>query len=235
MCSAHDTCRAAPDPWLPLRLLEVTNSGSRAKLILTQTQPSTSTPTDQHRRPYITVSHRWAPMPYKGLFASNICDLQQEVVVSTLPKVFQDAFVVANRLGISLVWIDSLCIMQDDDSQDLKDQCRLMHKIYANAFLNISATGCEDNYGSLLQRRSRTVSANPQKLKSNGLLRPRTKYIIEGNLWIDEIVEAPLNSRGWVFQERHLARRVLHFGTNQMAWECRQLDALETCPTGLPP
>ena len=45
---------------------------------------------------------------------------------------------------------------------------------------------------------------------------------------------APLNGRAWVVQERLLSPRVLHYGKDQLLWECHELDACETYPQGLP-
>jgi hypothetical protein len=47
------------------------------------------------------------------------------------------------------------------------------------------------------------------------------------------VSKASLNSRGWVFQERLLSPRTLHF-SSQLFWECRMLQACETYPSGLP-
>lgn len=38
--------------------------------------------------------------------------------------------------------------------------------------------------------------------------------------WHQEITGAKLCGRGWVFQERLLAPRVLHFAKRQLWWEC---------------
>jgi len=46
-------------------------------------------------------------------------------------------------------------------------------------------------------------------------------------------VKAQLNRRGWVFQERLLSPRTIHF-SNQLFWECRELEAAESYPMGLP-
>ncbi|KAM5350075.1 hypothetical protein ACJ41O_006580 [Fusarium nematophilum] len=43
---------------------------------------------------------------------------------------------------------------------------------------------------------------------------------------------APINRRGWVFQERILSRRILHFGERIINWECRQRSASEVSPDG---
>jgi hypothetical protein len=49
------------------------------------------------------------------------------------------------------------------------------------------------------------------------------------------VANAPLYTRGWVFQERLLAPRVLNFTRNQLFWECNDLHASKSWPAGLPP
>jgi hypothetical protein len=49
-----------------------------------------------------------------------------------------------------------------------------------------------------------------------------------------EVEQAPLNTRGWVYQERLFAPRILHFGRYQVYWECREKRLSENFPTGLP-
>jgi hypothetical protein len=43
-----------------------------------------------------------------------------------------------------------------------------------------------------------------------------------------------LNKRGWVFQERTLAPRIVHFTMDQVFWECHSLEASEVLPHGVP-
>ena len=62
----------------------------------------------------------------------------------------------------------------------------------------------------------------------------RSWEIIDKNFWECYVSRAPLNRRGWVVQERWLSSRVLHYGRHQILWECRELDACETNPEGLP-
>lgn len=49
-----------------------------------------------------------------------------------------------------------------------------------------------------------------------------------------ELNHAPLNQRAWVLQERLLAPRVLHFGPEQLTWECKEIDCAESFPAGFP-
>jgi hypothetical protein len=46
----------------------------------------------------------------------------------------------------------------------------------------------------------------------------------------DKITKAPLNHRGWVLQERMCAPRILHFGKDQIFWECTKKVAAEVHP-----
>jgi hypothetical protein len=48
---------------------------------------------------------------------------------SDFPITFRDAFDLSNRLGISYLWIDSLCIIQDDD-EDWQRESSSMGLVY---------------------------------------------------------------------------------------------------------
>ena len=50
---------------------------------------------------------------------------------------------------------------------------------------------------------------------------------------IAEIEECPLSRRAWALQERLLSPHIVHFGRNQLFWECNELRAGETFPQGL--
>ncbi|RGP62723.1 tol protein [Fusarium sporotrichioides] len=65
--------------------------------------------------------------------------------------------------------------------------------------------------------------------------RSRRTWVVDNELWDDEIEQAPLQSRGWVFQERFLSSRILHFVERQAAWECHEISALEMFPKRVPP
>jgi hypothetical protein len=158
--------------------------------------------------------------------------LQYVIDIASLPQIFQDTIKIADHLGMEYLWIDALCIIQHDDS-DWENESQNMDKIYSCAFLNVSATMSFDGSESLFKERSWDSFVHPEiELKVNGLF--QQYYVLDGDIWDDEITGAPLNQRGWVFQERFLARRVLHFGERHMGWECRELDALEMFPEGLP-
>jgi len=67
----------------------------------------------------MTLSHRWGPQSYTKLESSTIAQLQKDVDTTGLPNVFQETIEIARYLGIHYLWIDALCIKQDED--DISD------------------------------------------------------------------------------------------------------------------
>jgi hypothetical protein len=223
----HKKCWVDTEVWYPSRLLHLDRHTKIVKLIITKHMHLEGR--------YMTLSHRWGPTSYVQLESSTMAQLQNKVDVSGLPKIFQDAMALAYDLGIQYLWIDALCIKQGlSDRSDWDIESRNMGKIYSNAFLNASATLSSNGTESLFHERS-LGPIIPSEINFDVSGAIRKYYALDGDLWFDEIGNAPLSKRGWVFQERFLARRVLHFGGRQLAWECRELDALEILPAGLPP
>ena len=221
----HTRCAENGELWYPSRLLRL--SSSRVKLIISKDSPPKGS--------YITLSHRWAAQPYTKLKPSTMKQLQHGIDVASLPQIFQDTITIARHLCIKHLWIDALCIIQDEDNNsDWEKESQNMDKIYSCAFLNVSATMSIDGFESLFRKRSWGLLLPSEiELEVNGL--NQKYYVLDGDIWYDDIIDAPLNKKGWVFQERFLARRVLHFGQRQMGWECQELDALEMFPEGLVP
>lgn len=119
-------------------------------------------------------------------------------------------------------------ILQDSKEDWLKESV-VMGEIYRNAILNIAATAASggeqgldftrDAFSSKHLRVDATWNLSARTLEKP-LLAPGQYYLVESSLWIREVDRAPLNSRGWVLQERLLSPRVLHFGRNQLFWQC---------------
>jgi Heterokaryon incompatibility protein (HET) len=222
----HKKCNEITEQLYPTRLLYLDHSSREVRLVITKDHP----PKGQ----YITLSHRWGKQTYAKLESSTMTQLQNAVDVVSLPYVFQDAIKIAYELKIQYLWIDSLCIKQDkDDKSDWAIESLQMEKVYSYAFLNLSATLSIDGTETLFQPHTWDgITPSEIELEING--GPRTYFVLDGRLWDNEIHDGPLNGRGWVYQERFLARRVVHFGRRQVGWECRELDALEMLPKGIP-
>lgn len=225
--------------WYPTRLLDlgrVDDDVSMLRLVITRD-------VDMCGSPYVTLSHRWGSSDILKLTRQALSGfIGHGISISALPKTFQDAVMVARRLKVRYLWIDSLCIIQDDEGlADWLKEARCMDKVYANSLCNISATGSSDSsQGLFFRRRPESVYVNELELcwdpaewfKPDP---PKTRYTFyEMQLWGKGLGEAPLLQRGWVVQERFLAQRVIHFSQDQLYWECPELDACETFPEQLP-
>ncbi|KAK8078493.1 hypothetical protein PG996_004663 [Apiospora saccharicola] len=144
---------------------------------------------------------------------------QTEVPWDQLSKTFQDAVEICRRMDINYIWIDSLCIIQEgDDFADWKEQSVEMGKIYANAFITIAATKSKNGTGGYYASRSLGhVEAWPIE-EGKIYVREQMPYFKPGKIGLQQ---APLLSRGWVYQEMMLSPRVLHFCEQDVSWNCR--------------
>jgi hypothetical protein len=66
--------------------------------------------------------------------------------MKSLPKTFQNAITVTRMLGIRYLWIDSLCIIQDD-VKDWEEQSAITGGIYSQSYLIIAASASKDSSG----------------------------------------------------------------------------------------
>ncbi|KAF5548631.1 hypothetical protein FMEXI_4633 [Fusarium mexicanum] len=214
--------------WYPTRLLDLSGDEDIINLVVTQE--------DRPIGPYMTLSHRWSDYKYEKLTSQLLSRFRRSIDTSCLPRVFQQAIEITRLLQIRYLWIDSLCIMQDTACGDWEAEALKMGDVYANSFLNLSASYAsgEDENPPIFSPKSWNHLL-PSKLVLNNDKELRSNIFIDADLWKDEVSESPLMERGWVFQERFLAPRVLHFGMRQLAWECNGGGALQMFPTGLPP
>jgi hypothetical protein len=92
---------------------------------------------------YMTLSHCWGKLSIFTLNKTNFKALQDVILVDQLPKTFQDAILITRRMGHKFLWIDSLCILQDD-LEDWGREAVKMASISAFSSLNIAATAATD-------------------------------------------------------------------------------------------
>ncbi|KAE8449325.1 hypothetical protein EG329_008226 [Mollisiaceae sp. DMI_Dod_QoI] len=230
--SRHSCCNRRPgygEVQLPSRLIYCGNSenSNAAKLCSKEdVLPDTN---------YLTFSHSWGREVVFSLEKDNLASLRTEIPLDRLSRTFQDAITVTKRLGFEYIWIDSLCIIQDSHDDWVIEGSR-MSEVYSNATLNIAATGFADGKRGFLASRDPalalphqvTLEVDSPWFRALG----GSEHYICSVFWDGEVENAPLNRRGWVRQERLLSPRTLHFGRNQLYWECSGLAASEMFPTG---
>jgi hypothetical protein len=183
--------------------------------------------------PYLSLSHCWGSALFLKLTLQNIESLKVDFSPSILPKTFRDAIVITQKLGVKYLWIDSLCIIQDS-MEDWRGEAATMGKVYQNALCNIAATGASDSSVGCFWDRNPLLAQVCRVDLTWELPLKGSYHCLDGSLWPRNIGEAPLNRRGWVAQERILSPRILHFGAQQLFWECHEMEACESFPGGLP-
>ncbi|EEU40594.1 uncharacterized protein NECHADRAFT_33852, partial [Fusarium vanettenii 77-13-4] len=140
-CDKHEQCSVnSQSP--PKRLVYISSNGQR--LIETKDHPITCWP-------YATLSHCWGNLidvkplqTTKDSYEARIRGIKWE----ELPTLFQDVITLLRKLGLSYLWIDSICIIQDDDD-DWLEQSAQMAGIYSNSYLNLAAATAENSSQSL--------------------------------------------------------------------------------------
>ncbi|KAI3316944.1 HET-domain-containing protein [Xylariaceae sp. AK1471] len=199
---------------LPTRLLIVPGAGRSLRLGLTKHFENKASVK------YLTLTHCWGsvPMPLVAT-RENLESLLTGIPFKRLTKSFQDAITITQRLGFQYIWIDSLCIVQDDE-QDWITEASRMATAYSGCTLNLVAADAPDgSYGCFLDRKE-----PPQKTKIfyNGI-----EYQCSPNI-NTYLRRTAIGGRGWCFQETFLSPRSLFFCKTQLFWECRAIRAHES-------
>jgi hypothetical protein len=209
-------------PFMPTRVLDLARATKdKAVLIATAQLPKPA--------PYACLSYCWGS-DLDGVVRTVKANLKGHqttgIPLSTLPQTIQDAATVCAKLGIRYLWIDSLCIIQDD-GEDWAREAMQMCNVYSHSRLTIAAhraAACKEGflgkqiYGQPDWQREvktdfgKTISdANPKKvflrLKESGF-RSRA------------LDPSPLETRGWTLQECILPRRIIHYTAEELIWEC---------------
>lgn len=151
---------------------------------------------------YVTLSHCWGRKKFVELDESTYqkftgSGVPWEMVKSN--KNFVGAIQAARKLGVRYVWIDSLCIKQND-AKDWNAQAGKMKDVYRFSFCNISASSSPDCDGGLFHDRDPRRVVITRYTGSSGLFDGRVWRIIPGDLWKTSLLDEALYTRAWVFQ-----------------------------------
>ncbi|KAF2212744.1 hypothetical protein CERZMDRAFT_12598, partial [Cercospora zeae-maydis SCOH1-5] len=182
---------------------------------------------------YVTLSHCWGLQLPARLLKDNYPDMKSSIAIAMLPQTFRDAIHFTRLVGIRYLWIDALCIIQDSHDDWLHESL-LMARTYSFAVLNIASTSASDGRGGLFRDRN-LLLATPCVIEATWSGHQPGRFVcVDESSFPREVEAGPLNSRAWVFQERILAPRTVHFARDQLWWECRQSTACEAYPKGVP-
>lgn len=216
--------------WLPTRLVELTSdplglpkdSTFPRGIQCIQIRPRLRLASELERSTqYMTLSHCWGNLSFMTLTQDNLTELRSQIPVADLTKTFRESMEATVRMGIRYLWIDSLCIIQDDED-DWQRESTTMGTVYEHAFCNIAAAKAFNGDEGLFTHRSQFD------------VKPCVFMNEKAALWIraDEAIPktetgGPLYTRAWVTQEYIMSHRILHFGRYQSYWQCLESNTCE--------
>lgn len=201
--------------FIPDRLIDV--RGNRLSLVLTKDfQPRNA---ESHR--YIALTYCWGPEPHASkqlkTTSGNLSQHQQQIPESSLPQVVKDAVALARALSIHYLWVDALCILQDEVS-DWDKQCAVMERIYGNAYVVAAAASshnCEEGFIKRTDRILLPFRSDTDGTHVLGIYSPLYKADET-----EDLVFSPWLERGWTFQERIASTRLLMFSERNVHFKC---------------
>jgi hypothetical protein len=184
---------------------------------------------------YAALSYCWGEKAQNNLTTTRntLSERQKGIAFDQLPKTIQDAITTTRALGLKYLWVDALCIIQDDENDKSKEIAK-MSQTYMSATVTISAaraTHCDE--GFLHERDLQEAYINVFQLlwhvdaEHTDL---QTVFCAEGDIQLSR--KDPLDSRAWTMQEHELSPRLLRFGEAQLIWSCADWDLVDGGSTG---
>ncbi|KAJ2904309.1 hypothetical protein MKZ38_008368 [Zalerion maritima] len=246
----HQSCRPRKPSYMPTRLIDVSvgaagaDSDGDPKVLLVEHIAESA--------PYVALSYCWGDVTKSTKTTKESIERfkREGISVKTLPETIQDAITVCRKVDAHFLWVDALCIIQDDTNLiDWYRESGKMCDVYSNAYFVIAAEDspqCTSGFfplsGPTWRRFSLPVDsvagARRQTTGNSGVLEEVNSIKISvkvlhdslasyrlstrrsGDLRNNRLLSSALSRRAWTFQESILPCRVLHFTDYGMIWEC---------------
>ena len=109
---SHELCRTPHTSFMPARLVKILRVDGEYMLRLQAKEP------DIYHQ-YAALSYCWGGPQLVRTTKRNLKRHYKEIKMSDLPPTLQDAVLTTDKLGLEYLWVDALCIIQDDD----RDRC----------------------------------------------------------------------------------------------------------------
>lgn len=226
--STHKKCKNAmkrvQDYMAPKRLL-CTQPNSNGRL---------HTVTQGEHYDYVALSYCWGdaqePEIAKALemaktTRANVQDRHRKIELSQLPQTIIDAIKVTRSLGLAYLWVDALCIIQDDPD-DCATEIAKMSSVYQGSTLTISAASARDTREGFLG--DRDLPRAYGDLFQLPYCHRHGDDVVRGSMLLSQhpirdMYQEPIDERAWTMQEHILPLRLIRFGSKQTTWKCPTL------------
>ena len=174
-------------------------------------------------QPYVALSYVWGQVSTLLATKENQNALSQPGGLSRaarkdpIAKTILDAIILTRNLDLRYIWVDSLCIVQDDAAEKTRLIDEMAVVYLAALFTIIAAAGDSGNSGLPgIQPMSRTIK------QDIAIINARLSLLLQG-LSETNLDSSAWNTRGWTFQERLFSKRLLVFLPDHIYWQCRSV------------
>ncbi|KAH8728257.1 heterokaryon incompatibility protein-domain-containing protein [Phaeosphaeriaceae sp. PMI808] len=206
----HARCMTSEESLLPTRVIDVGQPGCN---IITMLE------TQGLKGQYICLSYCWGKIPFTRTTAANLEARKTGIKISEMCQTFQDVVHVVRALKARYIWVDALCIIQED-AEDWDREAGCMAAYYRNAYLTIAATwGDPATQGLFPPTKSGIRIESVEILPSTEQFQGKASTAYQQG---SDVIQLPMLTRAWYFQERLSSTRVLHFARNELIWKCRE-------------
>ena len=206
-------------PPLPTRVLDLGQFGRSIKLLTTNGKHGD----------YCALSYSWGkpPHPYK-LTTLNLDRYEGAInFTGRIPQTIVDAIEITRMLGIRYLWVDALCIIQENDD-DFQAEGAKMMSYYENSYVTISAAASTSAFkGIFLPRDPPRFSFENVFTNARGATGIMTAFSL--NLDKERMQDnyqlfegENIITRAWTLQERVLSTRNIFYASDQMYYECNE-------------
>lgn len=213
---SHDRCTKLQQNVLPTRVIDVGAEDSvEPHLVETRGEKGT----------WVALSHRWGGNCSLRTLGENLSDRLTAIPLQTFPKTFRDAVFITRSLGLRYLWIDALCIIQDD-WKDWEREAALMTNVYKNCRVTIATAASPNSDHGIFHSRPIDVHPIMIPMKTSSFSGRAMIYPVDLYPWyIDQEYglygsQNLLRHRGWILQGWMLSPRTIYFAKEQIYWEC---------------
>ncbi|KAI1279639.1 heterokaryon incompatibility protein-domain-containing protein [Xylaria sp. FL0933] len=180
---------------------------------------------------YVALSYKWGECKPFLLLNPNKDDLFAKDGLrrnwDSIPKTIQDSIDFVRRVGCRYVWVDQLCLVQDDDD-DRSTGITAMDLVYEQAYFTILAGSGTDADSGLPGVREGTRSSSHQVTSE---VLPGVNLVLRHTME-DIVAKSEYHHRGWTFQEYYLSRRKIIFIDDTVYFKCHE-DSWQELEDGL--
>ncbi|KAL8872965.1 MAG: hypothetical protein Q9174_001499 [Haloplaca sp. 1 TL-2023] len=224
----RDLSKAVPD-FIPSRLIEVANNPDRVQVVDTTESPP---PDPTYGRAWACLSYAWGGEQISKTTKSNLATHAAGIPLVCLPPTIRDAVKVCRGLGLKYLWVDCLCIVQDDDN-DMAHELLAMAAIYQQAYVTIVAACASGVWQGFLHDRGYFFGGNnPPPIQLRGVSpKGEDASLLAVSMPETNTVEEKdfIEERAWAYQEKLLSQRVLYYGIRGLSYFCTYVEVSDRC------